>query len=150
MARMQSLLGSGEVERAAKRGLLSAAMRGRALVVKETAKKGLVDTGRYRNAWKAQSVSNGAVLLNDAPYAAVIEGGRRPGARMPPRGPIEAWVHRKGIGIPAFVIQRAIARRGIKAKHILKNALPKIQKYVQADVRRSVRRSLASMMGGRP
>jgi hypothetical protein len=57
-----------------------------------------VDRGTYRRSFKVSKVAGGAVLYNFAPHAAVIEEGRRPGARMPPVDVILAWVKRKGIG----------------------------------------------------
>ena len=150
MKRLRGLLSSPAVQDAAKRGLLVAAMRGRTRAVTLSARRRKVDTGRFRNSWKAERIAQGAVLLNSAPYAAVIEGGRRPGARMPPLGPIEAWARRKGIDIPAFVIARAIARRGIPGAFILRDTLPVVQKAVKREVSSAVRAALASLTGGTP
>lgn len=52
-------------------------------------------------------------------YAAAVEKGRRPGAQQPPTKPIEAWARRKGIRAPAYVLARAIGRKGIKARPYL-------------------------------
>lgn len=67
-------------------------------------------------------------------YALPVHNGRRPGARQPPTEPILEWARRKGIitdaDTPAaargkaFVIARAIGRRGIRAKPFLVDALP--------------------------
>lgn len=67
-------------------------------------------------------------------YALPVHNGRRPGARQPPTEPILEWARRKGIisdadtpsqaRSKAFLIARAIGRRGIRAKPYLVEALP--------------------------
>ena len=74
---------------------LETAQRGLAKAIAETDRQGLVDRGTFKLSWKAERVPGGAELRNDAPYAAVIEYGRRPGRPGPPLAPILAWVHRK-------------------------------------------------------
>ncbi len=165
---MRAALKNNEVQKAAKRGLLSAALRGEALVSRLTAKAGKVDTGRFRASWKAAATRDGAQLTNSAPYAAVIEGGRRAGARMPPLGPIEAWANRKGIDIDPLMIARAIASRGIPGAFILAQAMSvppaptpgaprnnttlkereNIPRFIQLEVRREVRRALKHAIAG--
>lgn len=64
-----------------------------------------VDQGLMRRAWGVHDEPNAVVLENDAPYAAIVELGRRPGkwppgdynhrARMCWSGPIYDWVWRK-------------------------------------------------------
>lgn len=168
LAAMREALRTKTVKKAAERGLLSAALRGEALVSRLTAKAGKVDTGRFRASWKAAATRDGAQLTNSAPYAAVIEGGRRAGARMPPLGPIEAWANRKGIDIDPMMIARSIASRGIPGAFILRRAMglppnpapgvpamygpvapmrQTIPKFIQIEVRREVRRELVSILG---
>jgi len=51
------------------------------------------------------------------PYDVVIDVGRRPGSRMPPSGPVKAWMARKGIPEEAeFPIRRAIAEHGLSGQ----------------------------------
>jgi hypothetical protein len=57
-----------------------------------------VDRGTYRRSFQVDDIPGGSVLYNFAPHAAIIEEGRRPGARMPPVGAIYDWVKRKRIG----------------------------------------------------
>jgi hypothetical protein len=85
----------GEQLRAAmRRGLRSAAERGRAIVQRSGRQVGAVDTGEYVRAWHAAATLTGAVLFNSSRYAPVIEHGRRPGT-MPPIAPLTLWVLRK-------------------------------------------------------
>jgi hypothetical protein len=73
-------------------------------------------------------------------YAPFVEFGRGPG-KMPPREPIEYWYRRKNKAGPTqdvasalYAIQRAIGRRGVKARPYLvpgfEQAVPMIQRHV--------------------
>jgi len=66
----------------------------------------------------------GVVASPDA-YFANIEYGRRPGARMPPEDPITRWGRYRGIleASAIFAVRRAIGRRGIKGKFVMKQAV---------------------------
>lgn len=93
---------------------------------------GAVNTGRFLAAWEAAPAQQGTafgVLIqvpnSKAPYAAVIEYGRRPGSRPPPSEPIARWAQRK-LRLPyeqakgvAFAIARSIGRRGLVGRRIL-------------------------------
>ncbi|MCX5786054.1 MAG: HK97 gp10 family phage protein [Elusimicrobia bacterium] len=75
------------------------------------------------------------------PYASVIEEGRNPwsGAMPPPSGDLRTWARRKlGDERLAFVVARAIKRRGFRAQPYLKPALlsatPRIQTIFQSRV----------------
>lgn len=91
---------------------------------------GAVNTGNYRQSWKAVAERSslyggiGVLVSNTAPYAGVIEYGRRPG-KMPPKEPIARWAQRK-LGLPykeakglAFVIARRIGREGLLPRRVL-------------------------------
>lgn len=78
-----------------RKSALEALVRGEAQAVRRTTEVGAVDQGQFRLAWNARARPDGAELRNDAPYAAVIERGRRPGRPGPPLAPIFAWVNRK-------------------------------------------------------
>lgn len=116
-----------------------------------------VDRGTYRRSFRFDDIPLGATAYNFAPYAAIIEEGRRPGQRPPPIGPIIEWVKRKGIGRQygpnqagkrkvsralsdreargiAFVIARAIGKRGVPAHHILEAAAVEIDRAVRAAI----------------
>ena len=104
-----------------------------------------VDRGTYRRNFKFEDVPNGATVYNFAPHAAVVEWGRRPGQKAPPIAVIAEWVRRKGLvggkpgkGNPsairqaAFLIARAIRRRGIPGHHVLALAARRLDPIVQA------------------
>lgn len=79
----------------ARRAALDAALRGVQVAVAATNKAGAVDQGLFKLSWGARPTKRGAALENTAPYAGVIERGRRPGRPGPPLQPIIDWVHRK-------------------------------------------------------
>ena len=94
---------------------------------------GAVNTGHYKRAWKWEMEPDGARVHNVAPYASVIEEGRRAGSRFPPTTAIKEWAQRR-LGLSekeakaaAYPIARAIARRGLVGRKVLGKALPKIE-----------------------
>jgi hypothetical protein len=98
-----------------------------------------VDTGRLRASITHVVERESETVLacyvgTNVSYALPVHNGRRPGARQPPTEPILEWARRVGIitnadspsqqRSKAFLIARAIGRRGIKAKPYLVEALP--------------------------
>lgn len=97
-----------------------------------------VDQGRLRGSITHVVERDGnelAVFIGtNVHYGIFVHEGRRPGAKMPPVDVIQEWAQHKRIitstDTPsqargkAFVIARAIARRGIKPKRFLTEALP--------------------------
>jgi hypothetical protein len=68
---------------------------------------------------------------SDLPYAAAVHEGRRAGARQPPSGPIRGWLLRKGADPRlAFVVARAIGRRGIAPRRFLADAFERSRRAV--------------------
>ena len=74
---------------------LEVAQRSLADAVRETNAADAVDLGGYKLAWRATRIPRGAAVDNTAPYAPVLEYGRRPGRPGPPLQPIIAWANRK-------------------------------------------------------
>ena len=134
-----------EAKAAIKRGALSGALLGVVEMQRRTATVGAFDRGTYRRGWRARATANGAILMNDAPHAPIVEDGRRAGARRPPLPVIERWAKRKlaltsaEAKDAAFPISMAIAKRGIPGKHVLRQAVPVLVKLVQLEVEREVR-----------
>ena len=70
-------------------------------------------------------------------YPLVMEEGREPGAKMPPPKALERWVWivlkvpREQVKGTAFVVARAIGKRGIKGKFFLKKGFEKSQRRVE-------------------
>lgn len=153
-------LGADLRNKALGRGVRSFAARAKPLMVLATDKarsanpKGLgvgaVDTANYRRRWKTEvTTSNGlpaALIVNDAPYAGVIEYGRRAGQRAPPSRVLEPWVRRK-LGVPAkaapgvaFLIARSIKRRGLKPRYVLtaRSQTNKLEKAFKEEILREM------------
>lgn len=102
-----------------------------------------VATGTLRRSYAlrpAPTAWSGA-LVNTATYAKVVEEGRRPGAPMPPQGALVAWMRSKGIDPSLeFVVRRAIGRRGIPARHMMKNALAQNRAGIEAEFSAAIAR----------
>lgn len=138
-----------EVEQAVIKGLQETALEGVGIVVAEIDATRSVYNGDLRRSVRAEMTPRGAVLRVDAPHAAVVEWGRRPGQRPPPRAPIALWCVRK-LGLPedeaetrAFLIARAIGRRGIKPKKYFARAMRKIRDRLRVNLRNALDRALA-------
>ena len=69
----------GERGRAVKRGVVDAARRGAAALVKKTPRY----LGQMANSWNASETREGAQVRNDAPHAGIVEAGARPHSVSP-------------------------------------------------------------------
>ena len=146
---------------AVKKGVLSGALRSLEVVRSNTehappacsgstaSSAGAVDTRHYLRGWKAQRTITGAVIFNDSPYAGVVELGRRPGSRPPPSHLLIPWVRRKmhlteseAVGV-AFVLSRAIGKRGQEPRRVLDMSIPDIVKFVDIEIGRELQKELA-------
>jgi hypothetical protein len=56
---------------------------------------GAVDTGAFIRGWRVLKNADGATIVNAVPHAPVVNYGRRPGSKMPPRAPLIAWIKRR-------------------------------------------------------
>lgn len=154
-----------QMEAAAIRGIHVGAQRAIGILIhagdtappaSDNGKPGAFNTGGYRGGWKAELLADGAVLRNIKAYADVIEGGRRAGAKAPPRKAIELWAMRKlGLSaeeakLAAYPIQRAIAKRGLKPRLVMGNAQAQIVEVVIEEMRAEVAKDLKTkpMQGG--
>ena len=104
---------------------------------------GAVNTGFYKRAWKAERTAEGARVYNTAPYASIIESGRRPG-KMPPLETIVRWAMRrmtiseKEARRIAYPIALAIKKRGLTGRKVLKRAQPLIYQAFTQEVRKAI------------
>ncbi len=111
-----------------------------------TKARGLIFTEEYHGSFYARPTPKGAVIGNDAPFALVIEKGRRPNRPGPPLAPILEWVEGK-LGLSgdeakeaAFHIREKIHRKGTKPHAILEQAANKLQEYHRNACRRRLQR----------
>jgi len=133
--------------KAAKRGILSGAMRALPIMQRRTTEAGAVNTRTLLRAWKAERTENGAIIYNSMPYSGVVEYGRRPG-KFPPKEAIARWAQRR-MGLSrkeslqaAFLISRSIAKRGIKARRIAEGATKEITDAIMTEVDREIAKEL--------
>ena len=98
-------------------------MRAATLLVSGAAKRNApVDTGVLRSSITPSVRSSGqgivGVVGSNVEYAPYMELGTRP--HWPPVAALETWARRHGIS--AFLVARAIAKRGLKARRYLQKA----------------------------
>ena len=141
------------LEGAMLRATEAAAHRARAHLVERTQKMA-ADTGRLAASWTVVPLEGqvGHAVVNPLVYAPVVELGRRPGSRPPPSSVIARWLQRKGMSGKeakqlAFVVARAIGRRGIRGKHILGGAIPDLKEMAVKEFRRVMLDAAARVAG---
>lgn len=98
----------------------------------KTGSNTLINSQIY-NTLSVKATNNGDlifdIILND--YLVYIENGRRKGAKMPPIEPIVRWAKSKGIptdNSTIYLIRRAIARDGIKARPFMAHVMEEMDK----------------------
>ena len=126
--------------------VVDTAARLEAEAVRLTDEAGAVDLTTYKASWEHRRTLNGAILRNTAPYAAVIEYGRRPGAPGPPLEPILKWVKRKlvpnGVVDPkeavnaAYHIRNSIHVKGTRPRGIMRKTISKTGLFLAQSLRR--------------
>ena len=116
---------------------------GRAMLplYQQAATRAPINTGAYRMGWGYEVKGTSLLIFNTTPAGSVIEEGRRPGSATPPPGAMRAWVEAK-TGLSgqqasraAYLISRAVARRGLPAYYIARDMLPVLKAKVGAAVR---------------
>ena len=117
------------------------AMRDATLIVQRSAREyAPVDTGRLRASIVPEVRMAGAdvvgVVGTNVKYGPFMELGTRP--HWPPLGALETWARRHGT--TAFVVARAIARRGTKARRYLQKALQNNREAITRLLDRAVGR----------
>ena len=158
-----------KVRAGVKRGILSAALRtlGEIQNVLIPAEKPQpVDTGAYRAAWRVEETDRGADIVNDLPYAPVVEYGARPENVKIGRAMIQAlaeWAQRKGFSAPEYrpgnagvgrnpyeTVAWAIAvnmkkrgvfyREGVSGLRIAEKAVKRAKEFIQEEIAREINR----------
>jgi HK97 gp10 family phage protein len=115
------------------------AMRDATLLVTRDAKKNSpVDTGRLRASITPQvdvsAETVRGIVGSNVTYAPYVELGTRP--HWPPIGALEVWARRHGTS--AFLVARAISRRGTPAVRYLQRAFESNKDKIEARFQRAV------------
>lgn len=101
-----------------------------------------VDTGRLRASITPEVQSLGEDILgivgSNVVYAPFMELGTRP--HWPPLSALEVWARRHGT--TAYIVCRAISKRGNLARHYLQNAFEKNRDWIIARIERGVQEAL--------
>lgn len=88
-------------------------------IQREATKEAPSDTGKMRGDWDMSFGHLTGSLRNRSQYAVHMEYGTRP--HFPPLEAITPWANRHGI--PPFLVARAIARKGTKARRFFGTAI---------------------------
>lgn len=140
--------------------LQDTAERGKGLLVALSADVPPADQGILALGWRVDQQDDGAILVNDAPHAGIVEEGSRP--HFPNIQAIFGWVGRKK-GFPTdsfdlrnaehrkvinadpelkkllsmtFAICNKIANEGTPARHILAGAQPQLVAFLEEELAR--------------
>lgn len=81
------------------------------------------DMGALRRSITSETAPLRGRVFTALAYAAAVEEGRRPGARPPPPQALVGWMARHGVGGSAWVLARAIGRRGTKGRFFMRAGL---------------------------
>lgn len=140
---------------AGQRGLISGGLRGVTILQKATrdampanpdgiGSGGAFNTGDFLRGWKMTVADKRVLLYNSSPYAAIIEAGRKPGSKPPPRRVIEQWARRR-LGMTAdeahaaaFAFAAEIGRRGLRGRWIMRDSMKAINKAIVEEINREV------------
>ena len=105
-----------------------------------------VDTGHLRRSITTDVTPFVGRVGSNAPYAEVVEKGRRAGAPMPPPAALEPWARRHGIPAGAvYAVALAIRRRGIPARPYLAPALERNRNAITREFALELNRALAEL-----
>jgi phage gpG-like protein len=115
------------------------AMRDATLMVTRDAKKNApVDTGRLRASITPEVIDVGetirGVVGSNVSYAPYVELGTRP--HWPPIAALEVWARRHGVS--AFLVARAISRRGTKPVEYLQRAFDANKGRIELKINQAV------------
>jgi len=152
-----------DYEPTVRRGIKSGGMRSLRVLQKATMKApsgahgtagqglyGAVNTGQYKRSWKYTDTAEGGKVFNNAPYAPIIEYGRRPGKGISQVGQIAVatWAMRrlgvdysKAKGI-AYCLSQKYKRVGLKGRYVLRDSLPEIETVINTEVKNQIDRTL--------
>lgn len=110
-------------------------------------KQGAVDTGQLLNSIAREVQPFEARIGSNKQYARPVEEGRAAGATMPPAGSLDGWLQRHRIPLElSFVIRRAIAQRGIRARPYLIPALAQNRTQIDREFKAAQKRIVKRVM----
>ena len=110
-----------------------------AIVGERTAKQRAPrDTGALKRSIHSDARPMSARIFSNLAYAVPVELGRGKGKRMPPPNALRGWLRRHGKPqSAAYVVARAIGKRGIKGRFFMKAAADAIRFKMPSMVRRA-------------
>lgn len=121
------------------RGALASLLRDAALVAERVARgRAPRDTAALARSITTEAKPTVARVFTTLAYAAVMEEGRRPGAKPPPPEALEGWMRRHRMDPrAAWALAKAIGRRGIKGRFFFRAAVEAADKALPELLRRA-------------
>jgi len=159
-AKYMERLGAGFYP-AAIRGIRSGAMRAIPVLQRRTqdappasanGSVGAFNTGMYKASWRTSNIDNGVSVSNIQPYAAVIEGGRRPSpvSREGIKN-LQVWAQRK-LGLSAeeaksaaFAIAKTLQKKPLRARNVMGGGVEEISDLIFEEIDHEIERALESV-----
>jgi hypothetical protein len=129
------------------------AMTASLLLVEADARRGVAqDTRQLMNSISHRIRETPRALIGEcgpsARYGVVVEGGRAPRRRWPPRAPLLRWMARHGIPAEAvFLIARKIGRSGTRARPFMAPALQRNEARIRALFGQAAERLSVAVVG---
>lgn len=124
--------------------VFSAFRDGTMIVMAEAGRRAPVDRGQLRASILPEVKTTGdqiqGIVYSNAKHAPFMEFGTKP--HWPPLHALELWARRHHT--TAFVVARAIAKKGIKARRFMRDGLTFTSKRVITRIRRGVQEALHS------
>ena len=97
----------------------------------------IFDRGFYRSGFRSKVIKRTLEIFQVAKNVNFVDDGRRPGARPPPLQPIREWLARRGKPERlAFVVARAIGKRGIRPRNVYKRYPEQVLGFVTMALER--------------
>jgi len=157
LGKFEQRLVRSQLRKAIVEGQLVAAMETLALLKEKTMSappaspnggEGAYDLGAFYKGWQVSHRGRIVRVENVAPHAVYVERGRRKNRTPPPVSAIIGWVRRKlaltgkSARTAAFLIARAIGRRGLRGRKLIATNLPAIDRIHTRAVRAALQRAL--------
>lgn len=127
----------------AEKACMAAALKYQAKLKQLSDELGITDLGTYKNSWTVMKIDGGAVILNDAPHAAIVEWGCRPHfVSREGREGLAAWARRKlqlndkEAESASWAIAHNIAENGLKGRFVVRDSFHLASKFFKEEVER--------------
>lgn len=130
----------GELPELLRKNVASSLQKSAYQLLAAASRKTPVDTGRLRASLNVHKSRDGLTVSVGTPlkYGVYVHQGTRP--HFPPVNALRGWANRHNIN--PYLVSRAIARRGTKARRFLKDPLDQMRHKIKSNINKAVEQSL--------